>query len=552
MHPPMIDRRWFLVLGVVALATLAAGLGLRDPWPADEPRFALVAREMVATGDWLFPRRNGELYADKPPLGMWLIAAAYWATGDMRIAFLLPSLLAGLATLALVVDLARRLWGTRPALYAGVLLLISFQFAWQSRNAQLDALVVGWTTLGVYGLARHLLLGPAWGWCAVAFLAMGCGVITKGVGFLPVLMLLPWAVSRWQGARGLAPVGADWRWLVALLLVAPIAAWLVPMLQAVATSGDPALAAYRDNILFKQTARRYADPSHHVKPPWYFLVQLWPLWAPLSLLLPWAIPAWWRRVRRGDGRQHLLLGWVVLVLAFFSLSPGKRGVYIYPVLPVLAVAVAPLLPGLLRRRELRGAALGLALLVSAALLVAGGALAAGLIPARLLARAATEGVDAGMLASLALPALLAGGLTAAWIGWTRRGPLALAGTLILGWIVAASLILPRLNPARQPGALMARADALVAEPGALGMVRFKEQYALMAPRGLTSFGYQRRDIVVEMAEAAAWLRARPGRVLMIPDDALAVAPVVQERLLPLGHAHGEAWFAARAEALTQP
>jgi len=547
-------RRWYVFLFAVAVVTLGAGLGLRDPWPADEPRFALVAREMVATGDWLFPHRNGELYADKPPLAMWLIALAYQTTGNLRVAFLLPSLLAGLATLALVVDLSRRLWGARPALAAGAVLLISFQFVWQSRNAQIDALLVGWTTLGLYGLARHLLLGPAWGWCAIAFLAMGCGVISKGVGFLPVLALLPWAVARWRGAHGLARVGADWRWLVALLLVVPIAAWLVPMLQAVSASGDPALAAYRDNILFKQTARRYAAPSHHFKPPWYYLSQCWHLWAPLSVLLPWAIPAWWRRIRRGDARQQFLLGWVLLVFVFFSVSPGKRGVYIYPALPALAVALAPLLPGLLRRRDVRIATLALALLVSSALLVAGGMIISDLVPAYLSARAAAEGVDSAILRSLALPALLAGGVAAGWIAWTRvrRGPLALAGTLVIGWIVAASLILPRLNPARQPGALMARADALVDEAGALGMVRFKEQYALMAPRGLVSFGYQRRDIAAEMAEAAAWLRARPGRVLLVPADELAHAPVARERLLPLGGAHGDEWFAARAEALTQP
>ena len=547
-------RRWYWVLSVVALAMLAAGLGLRDPWPADEPRFALIAREMVASGEWLFPHRNGELYADKPPLSLWLIALGYVATGELRLAFLLPSLLAGLATLALVVDLARRLWGTRPALYAGVLLLISFQFAWQSRNAQIDAVLVGWTTLGLYGLARHLLLGPAWGWCAISFLAMGAGVITKGVGFLPVLLLIPWALARWRRTRGLAAVGADWRWLVALLLLVPIAAWLLPMLQAVAASNDPALAAYRDNILVKQTAGRYADPSHHFKPPWYYLIQIWPLWAPLSLLLPWAIPAWWRRVRRGDGRQQLLLGWVILVLAFFSFSPAKRGVYIYPALPALAVAMAPLLPGLLRRREVHMMALGLTIVLGLALLAAGIVIAAGLVPAWLLARAAAEGVDRGMLASLALPALLAGGLAAISIalGRIRHAPLALAGTLVFAWIIAASLILPRLNPARQPGALMVRADALVDEAGALGMVRYKEQYVLMAPRGLTTFGYQRRDPAAEMAEAVAWLRARPGRVLLISEDRLATAPVVRERLLPLGRAHDDDWYAARVEALTQP
>src|SRR3546814_4378653 len=51
---------------ILALLVLGAGLGLRDPWPADEPRFALVAKHMVESGDWLFPHRGSELYADKP------------------------------------------------------------------------------------------------------------------------------------------------------------------------------------------------------------------------------------------------------------------------------------------------------------------------------------------------------------------------------------------------------------------------------------------------------------------------------------------------------
>ena len=60
---------------LIALLVLGAGLGLRDPWPADEPRFALVARQMIESGNWLFPHRGPELYSGKPPLFVWLQAA---------------------------------------------------------------------------------------------------------------------------------------------------------------------------------------------------------------------------------------------------------------------------------------------------------------------------------------------------------------------------------------------------------------------------------------------------------------------------------------------
>src|SRR5215475_4416419 len=96
--PTDASRASFVLFMLLALIVLGAGIGLRDPWPSDEPRFALAAKQMVESGDWLFPHRGHELYSDKPPMLFWLQAASYELTGSWRIAFLLPSLLAGLLT----------------------------------------------------------------------------------------------------------------------------------------------------------------------------------------------------------------------------------------------------------------------------------------------------------------------------------------------------------------------------------------------------------------------------------------------------------------------
>ena len=61
-------------LFVLASVLIFIGIGLRDPWPADEPRFTQVAKEMVETGQWFFPARAEEFYPDKPPVFMWTIA----------------------------------------------------------------------------------------------------------------------------------------------------------------------------------------------------------------------------------------------------------------------------------------------------------------------------------------------------------------------------------------------------------------------------------------------------------------------------------------------
>jgi len=183
----VVDLLWLLGLG---LLLIGAGLGLRDPWPADEPRFALIAQDMLRSSDWLFPRVSGDLYADKPPLYFWLMAASMAATGSLRVGFLLPSLLSGLGTVVLVYDLLRRARGREVALAGGLLLLLTFQFVWQARQAQIDATLCFLTTLSLYGLLRHLALGPARIWFLAGWAAAGLGVITKGVGFLPLLILV--------------------------------------------------------------------------------------------------------------------------------------------------------------------------------------------------------------------------------------------------------------------------------------------------------------------------------------------------------------------------
>src|SRR5690606_41308783 len=96
---------WLLLAGA---AVLAAGLGLRDPWPADEPRFALIAKDMVESGEWLIPRVGGVLYPDKPPLFFWLVAVCYALTGSIAVAVLLPSFFPGRGVLGLGPDLPPR------------------------------------------------------------------------------------------------------------------------------------------------------------------------------------------------------------------------------------------------------------------------------------------------------------------------------------------------------------------------------------------------------------------------------------------------------------
>ncbi len=512
-----LSRHPWWVLGALYLSVSAIGLGMRMPWPADEPRFALNGLEMWITGDWWLPHRAGELYPDKPPIFMWLSSLSTGLVGDIRIGFALPSLVAGAATLGLSVDLIRRLHGRHTAFIAGLWLLASVQFILQARTAQIDMLVTAFILLGSWGLLRHALLNDGVRYFYLGCFAMGLGILTKGVGFLPLLMLPFWLMaarhaSTWRSSGRRAGQLTSRELLIGLcwMLAAPLL-WVGPMLVMSFVSGDSELAAYRDNILLKQTAERYTDSWHHLKPWHYFLTSVIPwAWMPLLLTLPSWPKALARSFSRRDLRVWLPLVGAALMVVFFSLSPGKRGVYILPALPLLVIGLAPMLPGFSRKPHVSW--LGFALCAG----LAGIFLIAALLgvfgyPA-LVTLAEKEGVVPwgwwGLL----------GGSGIALCAWLkpRNGLLALGIWLVVFWILWGTWGARLMDPVRNPALLMAQV-AEKSDYQALAIPDFREQYILQARQPLWHFGYKTPE-EDQFSRLYAWLKEAPQNrwVLLTP------------------------------------
>jgi 4-amino-4-deoxy-L-arabinose transferase-like glycosyltransferase len=529
-----VDLLWLIGLALLLMAT---GLGLRDPWPADEPRFALVAQDMQRSGDWMFPRVGGDLYADKPPVFFWLMAAAMALTGSLRLGFLLPSLLAGIGSVLLVYDLLRRVRGREVAFAGGLVLLLTFQFVWQFRQAQIDGVLCFFTTLSLYGLLRHLFAGPGIGWFYVGWFAAGIGVITKGVGFLPLLLLIPFVVLAARKWPTTAPHRDSRWWLGPVFFLGAIALWFVPMMLVTSAGGE--LLAYRNEILFKQTVTRYAGAWHHHEPFWFYLVHVIPLlWLPLTALLPWLWPRWRVALQSGsrDTFVAVLLAWVVLVVLFFSLSSGKRGVYVLPAVPALVMAGAAWLPEILRLPRTRQLAFVLAVILAASAVLGAVYFAVdGQASARLVR-------DYGVAPLLPLAVAGGGGLIALALFGVRDGWLAYGGTLAAILATTGILVYPRIDDARSGREFMAKVEQASAGVAELGLVEAKEQYLLQLRRPSINFGHarwQERD--AEAADAAAWFAARPGRALLVHQQTLEMC-FQGMQAAELGRANRQHWF----------
>lgn len=503
------DHSFNLVwLFVFAVTLIFIGMGLREPWPADEPRFAQVAREMVETGQWFFPMRGGELYPDKPPVFMWSIAVFYYFLGSIKAAFLLPSAICSVITTFLVYDLGRRYWSAQVGWRAAILLLLSIQFTLQAKTAQIDAMLCCWTTMGCYGLLRHLLSDGNWRWYFIGCFFMGIGVITKGVGFLPILMLIPYVLARVFQAKE-QEIKGGWLWSAGILaLLAAIMLWFIPMLLLVESSNNPVFEQYRDNILFKQTATRYANPWHHIKPFWYFLVSVIPLfWLPICLMLPWLFKHWKHAICAADRRIILPLGWIILVLLFFSISPGKRGVYILPALPMLALITAPYLEEVLSKKGLNWLLWSIITLIASVFVSVG---IAGLLDFKPLVdlaikfRAEPWGLilAVGLLASFAV---LFSFRKAKFISWIIFIP----GL----WILYSTWGYMLRDPLKTPKHVLANIAEIIPAEAEIGIVGLREQFLLFSPFKTTHFGYHTPQDLQYM-KAWEWQTAREGRYIL--------------------------------------
>jgi 4-amino-4-deoxy-L-arabinose transferase-like glycosyltransferase len=544
------ERRAFWLFMLLATVLLGAGIGLRDPWPSDEPRFTLAAKQMVESGDWLFPQRGRELYSDKPPMLMWAEAAAYEVTRSWRVAFLLPSLLAGLLTLGLTYDLGRRLWNHRAGMYAATAVLFTFQFMYQVKRAQIDPLIMGWITLANWGLLLHFLRGPNWRAYWLGCFAAGVGVITKGVGILALLMFVPYLFARMRGWDGVTlTTKSGLQWFGGLLaFLAPILAWGLSVLLVAKSRGTPEYAAYVDDLFFRQTAGRYAGSWSHPQPFYYYLPIILFNWFPMSLAYIGAVPRWWRDLKAGEARILLPLGWTLLIILFFSIPVGKRDVYLMPAIPMIALAMAPYLEDMANTRWLRNTAFALAA-VGGAVIVCAGLWA--LLGHSQAAERFIEQRELDDLGHMVWGMIIAIGavfvVAAAWFR-PKRGIHALLTGIGALWLIWSFWSYPLLNDSSSAKGVMKRARELAGPDVEIGLVAWKEQNLLMAVGPMRDFGFV-LHWDKQFDEATKWQAEDPtGRPIFILGEAMGRC-VDRSKAKLVGHANRREWWMFRGDAV---
>jgi 4-amino-4-deoxy-L-arabinose transferase-like glycosyltransferase len=298
---------------------------------------------MVSGGDWVLMHRNGQIYTDKPPLFFWAVAlSSFLWQGFSSFSIRFPSALFGTLTVLLTFLVGKRLFSTRTGLLSGLVLATSAEFVHLSTRGNVNATLTFFTTAALFSFLHwyqqsrgEASLRAMKGLSFYGYYGgMALATLTKGpVGlilplFIPLVFL---GIQRdWKRIRAM-------RLLPGLFLFAVITlAWYLP---AILRGGK----SYLHETLVHQSLVRFGKRAPHLKPIFFYFYQFPIDFLPWVFFLPAAIVSIVSRKRMEQEKTSLfLLVWMIFIFVFFSLSKGKRGLYLLPLFPAASLMIGKL------------------------------------------------------------------------------------------------------------------------------------------------------------------------------------------------------------------
>lgn len=332
-------RNWItdiLILGAVFSILYFVWLGSYPFFTPDEGRYSEVAREMLASGDFITPRVNGVAFLDKPVLYYWLQAAAMYLFGvhEWSVRFF-PAVYGIVGCLSIYLA-GRRLFSRQTGIISAIILALSPLYFGASHYANLDleiAVLISMSLLAFLtaaqseGRTRSTLF-------IIAYVFAGLGFLTKGMMAIafPVMIGGLWILllSRWK-------MLLQMRLITGIVIIAAITLpWFILVQRA-----NPEFLHFF--FVTQQVTRFLSTAEFNNKAPVWFYVPVI-----LAGFIPWTafiiqagaryIKDCWQS-RQQHAAELFLLLWIAIIFIFFSIPHSKTVSYILPIFPPLALMI---------------------------------------------------------------------------------------------------------------------------------------------------------------------------------------------------------------------
>ena len=340
-------------LGVLAFAAaIYLGCIISPPSLMDDVDAvqAQIARNMLASGDWVTARIDGLIYLEKAPLIYWLIAGSYKIFGFHDWAARIPVALSAIALCLLTAAFGAWAFGRRAGFYAGLCMSTCVGLFLFTRILLPDALLTLTIGLALWAFLRAIdedEKHPQF-WSAVLAASLGVGLLVKSliaIAFPICIALLYLAVTNQllskRTWKRLHPFSGA---LIAILIAAPwhvLATLRNPPYFAFTFHSGP--GQYHGFLWFyfmnEQVLRflnlRYPRDYNTVPRLYFWLFHV--IWLfPWSVYFPAVATLSFKPVDRAGRTRLLALCWVGFVLVFFTFSTTQE-YYSMPCYPALAL-----------------------------------------------------------------------------------------------------------------------------------------------------------------------------------------------------------------------
>lgn len=340
---------WTTVL--VAAITLLPFLGLTDFTTKGEPREAVVAVSMLNQNNWILPENNGVDIPYKPPFYQWCIAAFSLPIGHVNeFTSRLPSALALIIMLAMGAVFFAKRKNNDLSFLAAMMTLTAFEVHRAGTNCRVDMVLTMFIVCALYAFYRWWeKSGKGMPWLAI--LCMSGATLTKGpVGIvLPCFVMVVFmAMQKIKAVKTNLQGGMEGLSTFLKLFFAAILACVLPAMWY--------LAAYQQggkeflDLVLDENVGRFLGKMKFVthSNPWHYnilmLVSGWLPWTLPMLLSLFVLP--WRKFSRSafacsvkKAEPVQVFTWLsfLLILFFYCIPESKRGVYLLPCYPFMAV-----------------------------------------------------------------------------------------------------------------------------------------------------------------------------------------------------------------------
>ncbi len=375
-------RAVWLLFAAIFIAVYFASLFSPPLLDDVDAAHAQAAQHMAESGDLITSKINGIRYIEKPPLPYWAVAGMYRIFGENTFATHLPNALAmlGLAWLAWL--WARRAWGERAGLYAGLGVLTSVGPFLFTRFIIPESMLALFLLISLYALITTLEGGGPliiyWTWAGVALALLTKGFVAPVffVGAAVPYLLLTGQWRRWRALRPLSGL------LVFLAIAAPwhILCGIINHDQGNPIGNHPTIGNvhgffyfyFMNEHVLRFFNMRYPHDYNKMPGMWYWVAHLawlfpWSLFLPAAVVTAWKTRRSWIKHLRPDSGDTvdfyldnalredvasyvlrlkfrvrtiwLLSLFSAWTLVFFSISTNQE-YYTFPVWPPLFILIA--------------------------------------------------------------------------------------------------------------------------------------------------------------------------------------------------------------------